>query len=933
MQDDSVEPPASVAGGRPCSFRIFSDRGAAALEAFEWNPHMDLLACLTAPPDSTLTIYRCVLVEVQNQKLLSEKVAGIGTALAWSPCGRRVAVGDRHGCISVYDGETGVVLRSQRLHRQPVVALSWLAADAATSEAPLWSKSMLPPLLSVPSAPSNMYAEAQEGDEGGDAVFSLLTSADEGGTVVVSAGGTLALQRTHVVGDVASGCRPMCSDGYGGTVPAVASPLAGSSPAAASWPSSHRRIRAVRLSPDLRTLAVMMGRATPSCSSTSRSPPGARATSSSPCEATPQAAAPSRGLASPSYDADSGVVSNGVAASLAAAAADGRGSAGSQNGAMSTPGRPGDDMVLLLDVRKLAVRRREISQCSSMVERLSSVVNYTRQAVDALSHAWRSSADAFAKKMRGLSEAISPEALKAGMTAQEELLLTCCTGTPSDAVHAFLTRQTSPQQLARLERNLLQALEYVNLVTCTRLQVAGQHLMVTLQELSACASWAQKFRVLGLEVAALEGLLQKTEDFARLTELLLLDASQARRLVRTLFQVLLRMAHRLADPPVPAAAGQEAPPAATGPAPPPPSAEDMADFMSCMEARQSLDLREVTERIGAAMASVSGGGRSGSLNSNKATGGATSGTAVHNPSVPLSPAAAAHQAPADTAPASLAEAVQALAAATETLATSLERAVSSRTLPLAAIPVWAPSPWQSISVPELRGAALQAAAGAGGTTAMSPRGFGGSTLSMAWEDTSKADAAGSSRLMLLWSGGDGDEAELHACRLTITPAPPSAPVPPKLERLRLRVGSAKGKPSHFLLCQMYNATEAVVLVLNEQPRDGGTNGATISLCLVDFEGCKFTPVKRLSGGGETSDAMPPRAPPGDCQLPAAVSLDQLPREFVRRSAPLPESYVWASDLRAMSTRGVCSVYARRARRLVTLDMEAEEDDESDEDES
>eukprot|EP00401_Gymnodinium_catenatum_P068841 CAMPEP_0117469242 /NCGR_PEP_ID=MMETSP0784-20121206/6589_1 /TAXON_ID=39447 /ORGANISM="" /LENGTH=170 /DNA_ID=CAMNT_0005263273 /DNA_START=46 /DNA_END=554 /DNA_ORIENTATION=+ len=143
----------------PWSFRVFSDRKASDLEAFEWNASMDLLACLTAPPDSTLSIYR-LLPEDQSPKLLSEKVTGIGTALAWSPCGRRVAVGDRLGGISIFDGESGAVLRTQRPHSHPVAALSWVAAGTPSdvSGELRWSR-MLPPLLAVPSAPSNMYAE------------------------------------------------------------------------------------------------------------------------------------------------------------------------------------------------------------------------------------------------------------------------------------------------------------------------------------------------------------------------------------------------------------------------------------------------------------------------------------------------------------------------------------------------------------------------------------------------------------------------------------------------------------------------------------------------------------------------------------------------------------------------------------------------------
>merc|ERR1719460_1012875 len=87
----------------PTSFKIFSDRTASDLEAFEWNASMDLLACLSAVPDSTLSIYR-LLSEEQSPKLLSEKVAGGGSALAWSPCGRKVAVGDHSGGVAVYDG-------------------------------------------------------------------------------------------------------------------------------------------------------------------------------------------------------------------------------------------------------------------------------------------------------------------------------------------------------------------------------------------------------------------------------------------------------------------------------------------------------------------------------------------------------------------------------------------------------------------------------------------------------------------------------------------------------------------------------------------------------------------------------------------------------------------------------------------------------------
>ncbi|CAK0874177.1 unnamed protein product, partial [Prorocentrum cordatum] len=177
---------------RPCSFQVQSDRSASDLEAFEWNPSMDLLACLTTPPDSSMVVYR-LLSEDQSPKLLSEKITGIGSALAWSPCGRRIAVGDCLGGVSIYDGESGAVLRSSRLHTRPVVALSWVSAETAGGQAavPSWPLA-LPPLLPVPSAPSNMYACALDADpelDDGGGAFTLLASVDDSGLAVVSAGG------------------------------------------------------------------------------------------------------------------------------------------------------------------------------------------------------------------------------------------------------------------------------------------------------------------------------------------------------------------------------------------------------------------------------------------------------------------------------------------------------------------------------------------------------------------------------------------------------------------------------------------------------------------------------------------------------------------------------------------------------------------------
>jgi len=876
----------------PHSFRVFSDRSASDLGAFEWNASMDLLACLTAPPDSTMSIYR-LLSEDQSPKLLSEKITGVGTALTWSPCGRKVAVGDRLGGMAIYDGESGTVLHTRRLHTCSVTALSWFDAAAAGSLGgePPWSR-MLPPLLAVPSAPSNMYAEMPDADvepnTGDD--FSLLVSVDEAGLIVISAGGTFPLQVTQLFGEqpLAHPLSPCSAD----------LPRHLSCSAAASLPEAlreqqlalpARRPGAVRLSPDLRSLAVLLG---PPGSAPSGGQHGPRSPKS------PLMMTPSCGSSGPFHrqtsagEASANGSSGPFQRQTSAGEACAKGSLGMCAGAISgaAAADSNDEVVLVLDVRKLAVRRRELAQCSSMTERLISVVSYTRQAVDLLAHVWRGAAEGFANKMRGLVEAMEAYGDQESVSIHDELLLTCCTGNPSDAVHAFLTRQTSPQQLTRLERTLMQAFEYVNLVACTRLQVAGNHILTILHELHTCASWAQKFKSIGLDVEPLQCLMSHTQEFIKLTELLLIECSQSRRFVRTLFQLLLRMAQSLAEQPAASEPGTAAP-----------SKEELDDFVAGMRARRSLELTEIGGRIGVGRAAAAGAG----------PGAAGSSALGESPVTGATPGSVGSTA-------SLASAVQRLAAETERVGERIATALSAHVALLACLPVHAPSPWASVSVPELRAVAVSDVA----SGVPQPRGLGRSTLSLTWETAEQP------RLLLLWSGGGGPEAELHLCRVHLSPAPPGSPAPPRLERARLRVGgllAAPGlapAPAHFLLCQAYDQGRVAALVLQERP--GAAGGAVVAVCLVDVSEHAFRSVRELGGAGVGV---------GEAALPPAASLADLPEGSVLRSVELPDSYIWASAMRVMAARGVCSVYACRARRLLTLDMQAEGDDDDDEDDA
>lgn len=400
-----------------------------------------------------------------------------------------------------------------------------------------------------------------------------------------------------------------------------------------------------------------------------------------------------------------------------------------------------------------------------------------------------------------------------------------------------------------------------------------------------------------------------TQDFLKLTELLLIDVSQARSFARTLLQVLLRIALRLAEQP------STGDPGAMGT----PSREDMDSFVARMQRHESLDLAEVTRRIG-------GTTRGQSVTMGPSGEVAAGGTAAAGDS-PMGCSPGPDGTLAPLAAASLVSAVHRLAAEAEHVGEHIIAALSSHVSLLALVPISAPSPWASLSSPELKAVASAATGSAAATASVGPlaRGLGSPTISATWEALETGRGA---RLILLWSGGGGVKAELHLCRVHIPPAPLAQPVQPRLDRARISAGSCFANPGfspgagHFMLCEMYDTGHVVALALQEQSDVAG--GAVPIVCLVDVSEVRFCEVTELScvTAEEKSSSLPP-----------AISLDSFSEVSVKRSAPLPASYIWASALRAMATRRVCSVYAWRARRLLTLDMEAEvdEDEENEDD--
>uniref|UniRef100_A0A7S1EV82 Uncharacterized protein n=1 Tax=Noctiluca scintillans TaxID=2966 RepID=A0A7S1EV82_NOCSC len=119
--------------------------------------------------------------------------------------------------------------------------------------------------------------------------------------------------------------------------------------------------------------------------------------------------------------------------------------------------------------------------------------------------------------------------------------------------------------------------------------------------------------------------------------------------------------------------------------------------------------------------------------------------------------------------------------------------------------------------------------------------------------------------------------------------------------------------SHFVLCQVYDPRRVAAVVLQEQLQSTGMTGMSAVVVLLDTSSLAFQKVAFSAESGDLSKI-------------SSLTLDNLPEDSVGRSEELPNDYVWASAMRVMSTRGVCSVYAWRAHRLLTLDMEADPDE-------
>ena len=125
--------------------------------------------------------------------------------------------------------------------------------------------------------------------------------------------------------------------------------------------------------------------------------------------------------------------------------------------------------------------------------------------------------------------------------------------------------------------------------------MAVQHLLAILQDLQAC-SGRQRFQSIGLDSELLRELETQTLRFSSLTEHLLLDCSKARSFARTLFQLLLFQAQKLTENTD--ATPSTRPESRSGACVALGTDEDVESFVAAVRSRRSLELEEVSQRIG-----------------------------------------------------------------------------------------------------------------------------------------------------------------------------------------------------------------------------------------------------------------------------------------------------------------------------------------------
>lgn len=135
-------------------FRIYSEREIDA-GVFQWNPHMDLLAVLSADPSNlSVSVHRLISDKQTGSSLLfTEKVPYSPSCVSWVPDKRSLAVGDSQGNVFVYDAERERTVELQKVHDCKISSISWveLALQDSFDVSYLSTFGKVPDIFATPS--------------------------------------------------------------------------------------------------------------------------------------------------------------------------------------------------------------------------------------------------------------------------------------------------------------------------------------------------------------------------------------------------------------------------------------------------------------------------------------------------------------------------------------------------------------------------------------------------------------------------------------------------------------------------------------------------------------------------------------------------------------------------------------------------------------
>eukprot|EP00947_MAST-08B_sp_MAST-8B-sp1_P005477 g5477.t1 len=515
-----------LAGG-PRSF-------SAEIVAYSFCPTMDLVAVATA--DGSLHVHRSMTKNFQRLFTATEADDRAVSTLAWSPCGKVLAVGYDDGSVLPYDvesGETHPMPSCHAPHTESIMALCWArqlgegevvtaagprsmaaggghgaaGAEGTDADARLALLDRLyvhfedraSRFMATPSplreaetfsqwksgGARARWPQVAAGGESGSGALDVLVSGDNGGVVTLSALGFFPIGRVSL-----SGAVDLTED----SIPRV----------------SH-----VCLSADLSTLSVVLV-----TERQRRRGAAGRATAG--------VGGRGGGTGSGSDDDSASVDEEGHA--------DGYGHEDSEV-------RRRHHLVTV-DTSLLWDRRHELLQVATQCGHIGGLLSHVGQAIGDMEKRWTDAVSALKSQVDTLRKLLDTH----GRTAEPraELFTLFTTGTPSPAVVQFFTQKLTEQGLGRLQKTLDTACSELEAFLVQHVQLATENVVFRLTELIGLARWERRFRPVGLTPPVLAALTAGAEALMVKAEEMLVDVRETRVKFGALFVWLVRVAHRMA---------------------------------------------------------------------------------------------------------------------------------------------------------------------------------------------------------------------------------------------------------------------------------------------------------------------------------------------------------------------------------------------------